>query len=184
MSQLGLGGVKTQRRPRAQTRTPSLEAARPLSPAADMTPLWPLGSNLPDSDIGRIVQSPPRQAGAASAKLEAERLGGVTPDASCPSQGKLNAISSAWQIGTTGRDDDKLLAVQHVSHRRARRVAGKRHFANDLAGRLVVGARVLGRGSRSCPAVTPLRPDARSILSSRWVLPSCPTMSSVFVRSK
>jgi hypothetical protein len=59
-----------------------------------------------DSDIGRIVQSPPRQAGAASAKLEAERLGGVTPDASCPSQGKIIAMSSASgrlapPVGTT-----------------------------------------------------------------------------------
>ncbi len=44
------------------------------------------------------------------------------------------------QIGAPGRDDDELLAVQHVGHRRSRRVAWQRHFPNNLSGRLVVGA--------------------------------------------
>src|SRR5438270_7283304 len=44
------------------------------------------------------------------------------------------------QIGASGRDDDELLAVQHVGHRRSRRVTWQPHFANKLAGRLVVGA--------------------------------------------
>src|SRR5437667_7919502 len=44
------------------------------------------------------------------------------------------------QIGAPGRDDDELLAVQHVGYRRSRRVAWQRHFSNNLPGRLVVGA--------------------------------------------
>jgi hypothetical protein len=44
------------------------------------------------------------------------------------------------QIGTPGRNDDKLLAVQHVGHRRSRRVTGQGYFSNNLPGRLVVGA--------------------------------------------
>ena len=32
------------------------------------------------------------------------------------------------KIGASGRDGDELLAVQHVGHRRARRVARQRHF--------------------------------------------------------
>ena len=83
------------RKPRLQLEKFAINGAKRL-----------LQHNLPDSDIGRIVQSPPRQAGAASAKLEAERVGGVTPDASCPSQGKIIAMSSASgrlapPVGTT-----------------------------------------------------------------------------------
>jgi hypothetical protein len=33
-----------------------------------------------------------------------------------------------------------LLAIQHVGHRRARRVAGQRHFPHDLAGIPVSGS--------------------------------------------
>src|SRR5258707_15724161 len=50
------------------------------------------------------------------------------------------ASTNRRQIGAPGRDDDKLLAVQHVGHRRSRRVAGQGYFSNNLPGRLVVGA--------------------------------------------
>ena len=56
-----------------------------------------------------------------------------------PHSGQAQRDKFRRQIGAPGRDDDKLLAVQHVGHRRACRVAGQRHFPYDLAGRFVVG---------------------------------------------
>jgi hypothetical protein len=45
-----------------------------------------------------------------------------------------------WQVGAAGRDDNELLAIEHVRHRRARRVARQRHFASKFTGGFVVGA--------------------------------------------
>ena len=72
------------------------------------------------------------------------------------------------------RDGDPLLAVEQVGHRRCRRVAGKRHSAHELAGRLVVDEQ-FGRPDLGLNLVS---------VDSRLVPPSCPTSSSVFVRSK
>src|ERR1700737_4790755 len=64
----------------------------------------------------------------------------MNPTSRQPVSGQAQRDKFRRQIGAPGRDDDKLLVVQHVGHRRSGRVAWQRHFANKLAGRLVVGA--------------------------------------------
>jgi hypothetical protein len=54
--------------------------------------------------------------------------------------GKAQRDKFCRQIGASRRDNNELLAVQHVGHRRSGRIAWQRLCRNQLAGRLIVGA--------------------------------------------
>ncbi len=75
----------------------------------------------------------PRFAGAVSQSCTVRR-------ASQPVIRKRVANILAGIIAARNRDDDVLLAIDHIGHRRARLRRRQQHIADFLAGRLIIGA--------------------------------------------